>query len=198
MLIIGNGESRKNFNVNNYDDFKIGCNAIFRDYKVSCVSCCDRRMVTEAINSGINEDTVVYTRSDWMRYFKNQNNVKQYPDLPYTEQEIRADEPFQWGSGPYAVLLGATMRNDTNHLIGFDCHGAGEDNKKFNNIYKDTKNYNSSDYRAIDPSYWIYQIGKVIECFPDQRFIFYNNLDWELPPQWQKPNVYKKSLTKLR
>jgi hypothetical protein len=198
MLIIGNGESRKDLDIDSIDDIKIGCNAIFRDFRVTFLSCCDRRMVQEAVESKVNNHTTVYTRTDWIRYFKNENNIKTYPDLPYTERIIRPDEPFQWGSGPYAVLLGAMFNNSTNRLIGFDCWGSGDGKRFINNVYKGTKNYHVENYRATGPSYWIHQIGKVIECFPNQKFIFYNNADWEMPKEWIHPNSEKKVLTKLK
>ena len=46
---IGNGESRVGIDINNLKGFKVGCNAIVRDYTVDCLVCVDRRMVTEAL-----------------------------------------------------------------------------------------------------------------------------------------------------
>ena len=106
------------------------------------------------------------------------------PDLPYKGTE-RPDEPFQWGSGPYAVLLACTMGNDI-RLVGFDLHSKS---KYMNNIYKDTTNYNKSDHHAIDPRYWIHQIGKLIHIFPYKHFTIYNDNDWTLPESWKMPNV---------
>jgi 6-pyruvoyltetrahydropterin/6-carboxytetrahydropterin synthase len=34
-----------------------------------------------------------------------------------------------------------------------------------NNIYKDTDNYNIAKKRAVDPSYWIHQIGRIFKHF---------------------------------
>ena len=197
MLVIGNGESRHGLDVNKIKGIKIGCNAIFRDFKVDHLSCCDRRMVQEAVESKINLSTPIYTRTDWLRYFRHDTNINVFPDLPYTERTIRPDEPFQWGSGPYAVLLGACLNDNNNHLIGFDCWGSGDGKRFINNMYKGTKNYQVDSYRAVGPSYWIHQIGKVIECFPNQQFIFYNNEDWEMPDVWKHKNSCKKTLDKL-
>lgn len=184
MLIIGNGESRKNINIDKIKDIKIGCNAIYRDYTVDYISACDRRVLKELIQNNVTTPT--YTRSEWLCHFRSQSFIK-YPELPY-KGKSRQDIPFQWGSGAYATLLGAIINSDDNHLIGFDLWGKGENFKFQNNIYKDTANYQVSTYRAVDPSYWIYQIGKVIENFPNQKFVIYNVEGWEMPTQWKFPN----------
>ena len=44
------------------------------------------------------------------------------------------DEPFHWGSGPYAVLL-ATFLSKYIKLIGFDLYGI---DGKLNNVYENT------------------------------------------------------------
>jgi len=39
MLVIGNGESRSGININSIDQVKVGCNAVYRDYKVDHLIC---------------------------------------------------------------------------------------------------------------------------------------------------------------
>ena len=60
---------------------------------------------------------------------------------------------------------------------------------KVNNIYKGTEGYNSADSHAVDHSYWVYQIAKVFEWFPNKRFRIYNHKDWNLPKEWNLANV---------
>ena len=59
MIVIGNGQSRKKVNLNNYNELKIGCNAIIRDYHVDHLVCCDKKMVKQALAQGFSP---VYTR----------------------------------------------------------------------------------------------------------------------------------------
>ena len=47
MLVIGNGESRKDVPINKLKGTKVGCNAIIRDYIVDHLICVDQRMVDE-------------------------------------------------------------------------------------------------------------------------------------------------------
>jgi len=189
-LVIGNGESRLSINLEQFLEkyITIGCNAISRDHRVDHLVCCDRRMVIDSIPKIPNS---IYTRKDWSGNF-SQPFVRTLPDLPY-QGDQRPDDPFHWGSGPYAVLL-ATDFADHIHLIGFDLYG--KDNL-VNNVYKGTKNYSLGQSRAVDPSYWIYQISKVFNCFPDKYFTVYNVENWSMPESWKLNNVSFKTIDKL-
>ena len=192
MLVIGNGESRKFVDIDKIKLPKIGCNAIHRHYAVQHLVCVDRRMVNEAVRTGYNAKNKIYTRRDWWGSYRLNQNVHQVPELPYKGDQ-RPDEPFQWGSGPYAVLLGATLSKDI-RLLGFDLYSK---TKHVNNIYKDTENYDSASKRAVDPRYWIYQIGKVFEHFPKTKFTLYVEQDWTQPETWKKPNVMLDSISNI-
>ena len=135
MWSIGNGESRKKININSLKGPKVGCNAIHRDFNVEYLVCVDKRMVKEALLAQVNfNNTLVYTRPDWFPQFKAQG-LREVPPLPYKGNQ-RWDEPFQWGSGPYAVLIASLFAKEKYvNLIGFDLHSK---TKKINNIYKGT------------------------------------------------------------
>jgi hypothetical protein len=189
ISVFGNGESRKNLDLNCFTEPKVGCNAVHRDYYVDHLVCVDRRMVQEALDA--NFKGTIYTRTDWSHFYKNKP-VTLLPDLPYTGQS-KPDEPFQWGSGPYAVLLAATLDDHIN-LYGFDLFSP---TRYVNNIYKDTSNYDAGTKSAIDPRYWIYQISKVFECFPDKYFTVYNLDHWKFPESWCLANVEFKTLDNM-
>ena len=179
MLVIGNGESRKEIDINKCGKIKVGCNAIFRDFYVNHLICCDRRMFEEAQKE--RNYCAIYTRPDWKDQFKLCGLV---PELPY-KGNTRLDEPWHWGSGPYAVLLAAIIAsrvpsNPDIHMIGFDLDS---ESNTVNNIYKGTKNYNDVDSNPVDPSYWQYQINKVFELFPETTFFYYNNKQWPTEQQ---------------
>ena len=188
ISVIGNGQSRQGLDINALQGEKIGCNAIVRDYFVDHLVCVDRKMVKEALD--LKTQCVVYTRQDWFNKF--QFPCVPLPDLPYNGY-TKPDEPIHWGSGPYAVLLGAKL-SPIVRIIGFDLYSK---DKFLNNIYKDTKNYDSSTKRSVDPRYWIYQIGKVFEIYNRRNFIIYNTSDWALPKEWKYPNVSLDTLDNL-
>ena len=192
MLVIGNGESRKGIDLKKIKQEKIGCNAIYRDTRVDHLVCVDRRMLEEVYATDCSNYTKIYTRRDWFpRYYLN-SNLHMVPDLPYNGDE-RWDQPFQWGSGPYAVLLAATL-SESVELLGFDLYSQ---TKTVNNVYKGTKNYDPTDKRPVDPKYWIHQISKVFELYPQTRFTIYINDTWQQPDQWKKTNVVLDSISNL-
>ncbi len=189
ISVFGNGESRKPIDLNQLSGIKIGCNAIHRDFYVDHLICVDRRMVQEALDWKFQGK--IYTRKDWLHFFKN-TPIYTVPELPY-QGTTRPDEPFQWGSGPYAVLLAAVLDDQIN-LFGFDLHSP---TPFVNNIYKDTKHYDAGTKSAVDPRFWVYQISKVFQCFPDKYFTVYNITNWKLPKSWQLDNVKLKTLDNI-
>jgi hypothetical protein len=184
MLVIGNGESRLSVDIDNLKYPKIGCNAIHRNFKVDALVCVDKRMASEAVESKYYKNSTIYTRKEQWIVMRLEPNVRPVPELPYTG-DAKWDQPRNWGSGPYAVLLGAMSDNDTIRLLGFDLYSK---DKFVNNIYKNTKHYALAETKAVDPRYWIYQIGKIFEIFPQKKFIIHND-NWIMPEQWKKSNV---------
>lgn len=188
--VIGNGQSRQNVKLDKLQGSIVGCNALCRDFVADHLVCADRRMVREALTT---DSPRIYTRTDWIHEFKKEPRVNTVPKLPYKGKE-RADDPFQWGSGPYAVLVGALTLSNKVNLLGFDLYS---ETKNINNIYKGTQNYNKEDYRAVDPRYWIHQIGKVFKHHKAKQFIIYQKDGWELPKAWNYPNVSLDKISKI-
>jgi len=190
MLVIGNGESRRNIDIDQFACKKVGCNAIYRDFEVDYLICVDRKICTTALQ---HNNIPVYTRDIWYQSLKNYKYCKVVPQLPYSGEK-KADDPFHWGSGPYAVLLACQLSKEI-HLIGFDLYAL---HNKVNNIYKGTEFYADTDSHAVDPRYWVYQLAKIFEYFPTHSFTVYNNLDWKKPESWQFDNLFVKYLDKLQ
>ena len=193
VSIIGNGESRLGFDLSPLKKFStvVGCNAQFRDYNFDYFVCADRHMCQEAVNT-VGKNTVVYTRDKWYKQFAMWPNVKKLPDLPYTGTK-RQDEPFHWGTGPFSGVVANSFRPKAVFMIGFDLYPLpNSDQKKDNNIYRDTKGYTYIK-KPVDPSYWIYQFAKLFE-HSDSRWIVVNRQDWKMPEEWSKhTNVFQES-----
>lgn len=189
-LVIGNGESRSAINLSEFskDYITVGCNAIHRDFTVDHLVCCDARMVREALENPSTDNSQIYVREDWHQYFRKilkNKHVQVVPNIPYQGSK-RPDNPIHWGSGPYAVLVAAGLGTGSVSLLGFDLYG---NQSLVNNIYKDTNNYKGSQTSAVDPSYWVYQISKVFDSFPETTFNIINKPLWKMPAEWQKNNV---------
>jgi len=191
VLIIGNGESRKSTNLDNIPIKKIGCNAVYRDNFIDLLVCVDRRMVIEALENNI--QGLIYTRSIWIPQFHNAENVKSLPTLPFPINS-NADKEINWSSGPYSILLGA-MHFNIIYLIGFDLYSP---TNFINNIYKNTKNYNTSNSKAVDPRYWIYQIALIFSHFKNNKFIIFQPNGWQQPKSWKSKNVFVDNIDKIK
>ena len=190
VSIIGNGESRRGFDISPLKDFStvVGCNALYRDYMLEYVVCCDKHMCQEAANT-CSKKTTIFTRDRWVTQFQFWPNIKKLPELPYTGDQ-RKDEPFHWGTGPYAGVLALTFKPKAIFMLGFDLY---DREKKINNMYTGTHGYTYIN-RPVDPSYWIYQFHKLMELSPDIRWIVVNEEKWKMPKEWsQHKNVFQES-----
>jgi hypothetical protein len=183
IWVIGNGESRRKFNLNTIKSYSIGCNAIHRNYICNSFVAVDRKMVYEILDNPACKQKSIYTRPEWYKEF-NSKQVVSLPELPY-QGDQKQDHGFHWNSGPYAILVGALRSPKSINLLGFDLYGV---NGLQNNIYKDTINYESSDKKEIRPTFWIYQLSKLFECFPYIEFVQHQVNNWQIPPEWIKFN----------
>jgi hypothetical protein len=145
-------------------------------------------MAEEAVNNPATKDTEIYVRDHWHHYFRKirkNKNINLLPEVP-TQGELKRDQAEHWGSGGYAVLLAAVLGHKEVALIGFDLYPIDH---AVNNIYKGTMNYSKTGSQAVDPSYWIYQIGEVFMHYPNTTFVIYNKQGWIMPQEWRKDNV---------
>ena len=192
VSLIGNGESRRGFDLSPLKNFStvIGCNAIFRDYVTEYLVCVDKHMCQQAANS-VGKNTTIFTRDKWVSQFAHWPNVRQLPNLPYSGDK-RQDDPFHWGTGPYAGVLGLTFKPKAIFMLGFDLHPI--EKGKVNNLYHNTEGYQYIK-RPVDPSYWIYQFHKLMGYSdPNTRWIVVNHDKWEMPKEWkQHTNVFQES-----
>ena len=192
VLLLGNGESRQGIDLNKIDMYKIGCNAIYRDFHVDELVCVDRRMVIECCEAGYTN--TVYTRENWAKYFvAKYPNVRSVPELPY-KGDKRHDDPFHRGSGNFAQLVACNTYHKKIYVLGFDLVGSGKGNHYHNNIYKGTDNYNSVEHRAVDPRYWIVHFAKLAEVFKHKKFVILAPEGWQTPKEWRRPNIEKISI----
>jgi hypothetical protein len=191
VSIIGNGESRRGFDIAPLKQFStvIGCNAVFRDYVTEYVVCADRHMCQEAANN-VGKTTTIYTREKYQQQFAMWPNVKKLPLLPYSGEE-RRDLPEHWGTGPYSGVLALTFKPKAIFMIGYDLYDADGD---VNNMYKGSTGYQYIK-RPVDPKYWIYQFHKMMGYSdPHTRWIVVNREGWKMPEEWSKHgNVFQET-----
>lgn len=192
-VVVGNGESRRSLDLQALAQTNtiIGCNALIRDLAIPHLVCCDQRMVDEALTSPNNQNTIIYTRPEWAKFYSAP--VQEVPQLPY-KGTLRQDQLWHWGSGPLALLVACTLGFKTIQMVGFDLYGI---NNKVNNVYKDSKHYLKTEANAVDPIYWVYQNAKVFELFPEINFVVLNSKDWIMPKEWQQSNVSFRNIDEI-
>jgi hypothetical protein len=190
-IVIGNGESRKPVDIQKLTGriILVGCNAIHRDAIVNHLICVDNRMVEEAVTNINTSETSIYVRPSSYNLFhtvQKRKNILLVPPIP-NQSTDRIDQPSNWGSGTYALLVTSQLPNIKKiYLLGFDLYGNAN---LVNNLYKDTKNYSAEGSHSIDPSYWIWQAAKVFKLFPTIEYSIVNHDNWLMPPEWKKSNV---------
>ena len=194
---IGNGESRSGFNLEKLKSFGTlyGSNAIYRDYEVDHLICCDRRMAMETVSKGYKG--LVYTRKDWFSFFPY-DNFRELLDLPW-EQTDKHTQSFHMGSGLHGVNTALQHGANIVVVIGHDFWANGA---KHNNLYKGTENYSDVIAPAVDPSFWIKQFVMLFRIYKSTQFVFCqpNIKDWQKPIGWDNetfPNLQFEELGSL-
>jgi hypothetical protein len=193
-IVIGNGESRAPIDIQKLTGriILVGCNAIHRDAIVNHLICVDNRMVEEAVANINTSETNIYVRPSSYNLFhtvQKRKNILLVPPIP-NQSTDRIDQSRNWGSGSFALLIGAQLPNVNRiYLIGFDLYGI---ESFVNNLYKNTKNYSDEQSHAINPDYWIRQLLKIFKLYPNKEFVIVNYYNWKIPDQWRLKNVKVK------
>jgi len=203
-FIIGNGESRKIFSIENLkgQGTIYGCNAIYRDHPTLCdhivsVNAPMYEEVMDWYNVAKPEGVQVHGPDDISEW----NYVDGLPDELPGGLKIyrlwRGMSKVKWGnkikthdfaenrgSGCSALLMAAEAGHKNILFFGFDILGArqwemDETSRLQNNCYKETPNYPQRESMKAYMKYeWLFQIRQIILKFPDTNFYFLNRREY--------------------
>ena len=165
--VIGNGISRKEFNIGAvFNQFggllareklqTYGCNALYREYTPDflVVSGDDAGIITEVAESGFCDNNVVYASAPHIQY---------HPGKFYLIPQDPA-----WNSGSIATYLACFDAHTTIYLLGFD----GQDTDGCNyNVYAGTQNYQGSTNAQADPSFFDVTMKQIFEVYETVDFV---------------------------
>ena len=165
--VIGNGISRKGFNISTvFNQFggllarqklqTYGCNALYREYVPDflVVTGDDAGIVTEVAESGYCEDSVVYASAPHIQY---------HPGKFY----LIPQDPG-WNSGSIATYLACFDAHKTVYLVGFD----GQDTDGINyNVYAGTPNYQNATNAQADPAFFDLTMKHIFDVYSDVDFV---------------------------
>ena len=176
-FVLGNGESRRGIDIN---DLKqkgsvYACNGVYRTHQPHWLVAVDPKMMLEIAES----DYVVHNK-----VYSNFNS--QYNKVSKLMDHVTWSKPsLGWSSGPTALRLACDHGFKEIYILGFDYQGHSEASNKnrfrFNNVFKDTRNYKKGNDEATFYGNWMNQTKK---CLDEYKHIKFHRV---IPTGWFKP-----------
>ena len=181
-FVLGNGESRKGIQI---EDLKkhgtvFACNGVYRTDRPDFLVAVDPKMMMEIGETDYVVHNKVYSNYN-VQYEKNQKIL----------DHVQWFKPsLGWSSGPTALRLALDQGSTEVYMLGFDYKGFDKDTKhlnKFNNLYKDTRNYKKSTDEATFYGNWMSQTKRCLQDFKDVKYIRVIPAGWFAPKDllWQ-------------
>ena len=155
--IIGNGPSRKNFNLDVLKDTgqSYGCNALYRDFMPDFIFSVDTKMTTEMVMAKVGRQTIHYAPSLEVNRKHAKGMIHLIPNNPH------------FISGNQAIWTATVHGHRNIYLIGFDFKEYGQG--QLNNIYQETDNYGPRNDSTIFDG-WLRQFRQMIKQRPYCKF----------------------------
>ena len=150
---IGNGPSRKNFDLNKLKGTgqTYGCNALYRDFTPDFIFSVDTRMTMQMVEDEVGLKTVHYAPALEVNRKQSKGMLHLIPNNPH------------WISGNAAFWTAGVHGHTNIYLLGFDFREYGEG--KLNNIYQDTDCYGERHDDKIFEG-WLKQFRDMLKMRP--------------------------------
>jgi hypothetical protein len=174
-FLIGNGESRRGFNLEslkNRGNPVFGCNALYRDFEPDVLCALDHGVLLELMNAGY----------EGIIGKLNKTHSQVILDNLYLEKlKVPREKRVAWYTGIFAAWLMCQSFPKLNRvfMLGFDLHNA-----KTNNVYKGSLNYEKMGMN--NKIQFENFCNLVFKNFPDTTFLRVVEDDSEspLPDEW--------------
>jgi hypothetical protein len=177
-FVLGTGESRKGIKI--ADMQKHGkvyaCNGVYRTETPDYLVAVDPKMVLE-----ISESNYLVNHQVWSNFNAQYNKNQKILD------HVQWFKPsLGWSSGPTALRMALDHGHKEVYMLGFDYQGHQMKDKnthrfKFNNLFKDTRNYKRGKDDATFYGNWMNQTKRCVQDFKDAKFYRV------IPEGWFKP-----------
>ena len=168
---IGNGPSRKNFDLNKLKATgqTYGCNALYRDFMLDFIFSVDMRMTLSMVKDKVYEKCIHYAPSI---------EVNRHPKGGPPLLHLIPNNPH-WISGNTAFWTAGVHGHKNIYLIGYDFreYGKGE----LNNMYQDTLNYGPRNDDTVFDG-WLKQFRDMIKMRPYVNYIVVH----DNPPEYMQ------------
>ena len=180
-FVLGNGESRKGIAISDLKEkgTVFACNAVYRTDRPDFLIAVDPKMILE-----IGETEYPIHNKVWSNY------NAQYAKHQKILNHVNWFKPsLGWSSGPTALRMALEHGYKEIYIRGFDYQGhpSGGKNQhfRFNNVFKDTRNYKKSNEMATFHGNWLSQTKKCLQDFPEVKF------HRVIPTGWFEPKDLK-------
>ena len=176
-FVLGNGESRRGIEINDLKErgTVFACNGVYRTHQPHWLIAVDPKMMLEIAETDYVVHNKVYSNFS-NQYSKNQ---KLLDHVTWSKPSLG------WSSGPTALRLACEKGFKEIYILGFDYMGHQEGTKqtryRFNNMFKDTRNYKKSQDEATFYGNWMNQTKRCLQDFEDVQF------HRVIPKGWFKP-----------
>jgi hypothetical protein len=186
VFALGNGESRKGIDLTSLYEYGIiyGCNALYRDFRPDALVVVDPVMKEEIWETDYLLENKAYFK-DWTSESPIHPDDWGFKATPaYLYKRLGGDDPSKkvtnsndvikrrfpddairtgYASGSSSVLIACIEEEPEEvYLIGHDLYSK---NDNFNNVYKDSKNYQGALSPATPADNWISQLKRTFDDF---------------------------------
>ena len=173
-FVLGNGESRRGIQI---EELKAhgtvyACNGVYRTDTPHYLVAVDPKMLLE-----IGETEYAVHNKVWSNYNAQYANHKRILD------HVQWFKPsLGWSSGPTALRMACDHGYKDIYILGFDYQGHSQGaGFKFNNVFKDTRNYKRAKDEATFYGNWMNQTKRCLKDFPLIKFHRVIPKDWFTP-----------------
>jgi len=160
--VIGNGPSRKGFDLNRLKDTgqTYGCNALYRDFVPDFIFSVDTKITQEMCEAEVGLKTIHYAPSLEVNRPYSKGMLHLIPNNPH------------WISGNAAFWTAGVHGHKNIYLLGFDFREYGKD--QLNNIYQDTNCYGERHDDKIFEG-WLKQFRDMLKMRPYVNYTVVHN-----------------------
>jgi len=163
-VAIGNGESRKNFDLKLVIDHigglggcdslqSYGCNAVYRNWRPDFLIAVGDEIVKEIAESNYCDNNIVYANAEYL--------------LKYPNKFYMIPQNVMYDAGAIAAYMACFDGHKKVFLIGYDGY---DSEAPYNNLYKNTNGYLDSEVRQ-NGVFFARSLEQVILAYPDVDFV---------------------------
>ena len=173
-FVLGNGESRRGIQIAELKTHGTvyACNGVYRTDTPHYLVAVDPKMLLE-----IGETDYAINNKVWSNYNSQYAKHKKILD------HVHWFKPsLGWSSGPTALRMACEHGYKDIYILGFDYQGHSQGSGfKFNNVFKDTRNYKRAKDEATFYGNWMNQTKRCLKDFAGIKFHRVIPKDWFTP-----------------